>query len=381
VNESAFSAAVIKLGSDALLVDLKGDLMAGAEGELTKAYDQASGMGVKHIIMVFTGIRRLNSPGASLLVKMCARAKHAGIRIIGVGVSDVYEPVFELTQLDVAMNIYDADTEAIKIAKSLEVSGQLGAEAKQLLSTASSGTSDAGPGQDASPWAKPVSKLHVPEMPPEATSLNVEGRRAVGPLWGFGPMWEKTYQIRLTGPDVTPTAAIKALKQKFPQFQPPENRFYPSVGGIQPGEIVLINSSTPGGPAYTGVVVSYADDECFTLMTPQGHPESGWVTFSAFIEDGHTVAQVQGLARAHDPIFEVAFRIAGSKFQEKIWKHVLTSLGKDLGSADPVQMRKTCIDTKMQWGQVGNLWYNSQVRSLVYTGLAPLRWVRDRFKK
>ena len=30
----------------------------------------------------------------------------------------------------------------------------------------------------------------------------------------------------------------------------------------------------------TGVMVLYADDESFTLMTPQGHMFAGWITFS-----------------------------------------------------------------------------------------------------
>ena len=31
----------------------------------------------------------------------------------------------------------------------------------------------------------------------------------------------------------------------------------------------------------TGVMVLYADEESFTLMTPQGHMFAGWITFSA----------------------------------------------------------------------------------------------------
>ena len=35
----------------------------------------------------------------------------------------------------------------------------------------------------------------------------------------------------------------------------------------------------------TGVMVLYADDESFTLMTPQGHMFAGWITFSATERD------------------------------------------------------------------------------------------------
>ena len=34
-------------------------------------------------------------------------------------------------------------------------------------------------------------------------------------------------------------------------------------------------------------------------MTPEGHPESGWVTFSAADDAGAVVAQVQTMARAY----------------------------------------------------------------------------------
>ena len=111
----------------------------------------------------------------------------------------------------------------------------------------------------------------------------------------------------------TPAEVVAEWKAELPRFKPAENRFYPSPGGIAPGEVVLINAWTPGGPIATGVVVLYADDESFTLMTPQGHPEAGWVTMSAYTEDGVTIAQVQGLARASDPIYELAFRVMGAK--------------------------------------------------------------------
>jgi hypothetical protein len=40
-------------------------------------------------------------------------------------------------------------------------------------------------------------------------------------------------------------------------------------------------------------MVLYADDVSFTLMTPQGHIFSGWITFSSHVEGGVTVAQTE----------------------------------------------------------------------------------------
>jgi hypothetical protein len=58
-------------------------------------------------------------------------------------------------------------------------------------------------------------------------------------------------------------------------FQPPNSRFYHSMAGVAPGEVVFISASVEGMPLHTGVRVIYADDESFTVMTPEGHPESG----------------------------------------------------------------------------------------------------------
>jgi len=123
-------------------------------------------------------------------------------------------------------------------------------------------------------------------------------------------------------------------------------------------------------------MVMYADDESFTLMTPQGHPESGWVTFSAYEQGGCTVAQVQSIARANDPMYEIVFRFVGSKEQERIWRHVLTSLAGYYGLETPVEFSKTCVDPKLQWRQAGNIWHNAAIRTTMHKMSAPVRWLK-----
>ena len=115
---------------------------------------------------------------------------------------------------------------------------------------------------------------------------------------------------------------------------------------------MLINATVGGMPVYTGVRIIYADDESFTVMTPEGHPEFGWNTFSAYVDDdGTTVAQIQSLARADDPIYEIGFRIVGSTEQERIWTHVLKSLAAHFGVNEPVTLEKVLVDPKVQWSK------------------------------
>jgi cytochrome P450 len=52
--------------------------------------------------------------------------------------------------------------------------------------------------RDTAYWAHDITTLKVAAMPAEAVNLNVEGKRSVGPLQGFGSMWEKTYRARFS---------------------------------------------------------------------------------------------------------------------------------------------------------------------------------------
>ena len=230
--------------------------------------------------------------------------------------------------------------------------------------------------RDTGNWAEPVSRLKVSNLPPGAVNLNVEGRRVVGPLQGFGRMWQKTYRVRLSGADLSPAQVIRKWKENFSSFWPNGNRFYAPLTGIAPGEVAVLNLSTPGGIALsTGVMVIYADEESFTFMTPEGHIFSGWITFSAFEGDDCTVAQTQLLIRANDPLYEIAFRMGGSKAEDAFWIHTLESLAASLGGNGQVHVTATCVDPKLQWSQAKNIWYNAAIRSTIYATSAPVRWM------
>jgi len=233
------------------------------------------------------------------------------------------------------------------------------------------------PPRDAAYWAKPVQELKVGAVSPEAVNLNVEGRQTVGPLMGFGQLWQKTYRIRL-GAGITPEQVVGAWKQNLPNLMPADSRFYPTLTGVAPGEVVLINATLPGlpggVPVSTGVRIIYADDVSFTVMTPAGHPEAGFNTFSAFVEDGLTFAQIQSLGRANDPVYELGYRLMrGAEQQEAIWHHVLAALAALFGVKGQVEMQKVVVDPRLQWRHAGNVWHNALIRTVLNT---PVRWMR-----
>jgi hypothetical protein len=231
-------------------------------------------------------------------------------------------------------------------------------------------------------WARPVTRLTVSDVPQGAINLNVDGSEVVSPLQGFGALWQKTYRVHLNGVAMTPATVMQVWKEHFPEFQPEENRFFPPLSGIEPGAVVLINGKVPPAPGLPsllpvagGVLVLYADETSFTVMTHEGFPEAGWNTFSTYEENGYTVAQVQTLARAADPIYEFWFRFLGSSLQQdKTWNHVLKSLACWLGSEATVETHKVLVDPTLQWNQVKAIWRNAGMRTMIYLLGEPVRW-------
>ena len=154
--------------------------------------------------------------------------------------------------------------------------------------------------------------------------------------------------------------------------------FYGPLTGIEPGDVALLNMTLPGRMKLsTGVMVLYADEESFTLMTPEGHMFAGWITFRATERDGETVAQAQVLMRASDPIFELGLTLGGHGQEDRFWNHTLTtSFGEPDASVDT---QVVCVDRRRQWSNWRNVWHSSAIRSTLYTMGAPVRGVKRLF--
>lgn len=235
--------------------------------------------------------------------------------------------------------------------------------------------------RDAAYWASAVSRLKVGEIPNGALNLNVEGRRLIGPMQGFGKLWQKTYRINLASA-AQPAEVVSAWKQHYGSFWPTGQRFYTSLAGIAPGEIGLISGAHGPVRMSTGVFVMYADDESFTFMNSQGHPWSGWITFSSYKEREDTVAQVHLLVRTSDPVYELGFSLmGGTKHEDEIWQHTLQSLAGHFGVEAAVASEVVCVDGKRQWSNgLRNLWHNALIRTSLYVLGAPVRGITGLFR-
>lgn len=232
-------------------------------------------------------------------------------------------------------------------------------------------------------WAPTVRTLDASAVEPGGAGINVSGRRPTSPIQGFGRMWQKTYRIVLAGSDATPAQVIAEWKQHFGSFWPTGNRFFAPLAGIAPGEVAVLNLSMPGRlKLSTGVLVMYADDESFTLMTPQGHMFAGWITFTAFADpDGVTCAQAQVLMRASDPLYEMGMTLGGHGQEDRHWQHTLRRLAEHFGVEGELATESVCVDRRRQWSNAGNVWHNAGIRSGIHMGGAPIRLIRKPFQR
>lgn len=241
-------------------------------------------------------------------------------------------------------------------------------------------------------WAQPVDRLKVAGVQAGGVNLNVDGRRVTGPVQGFGQMWQKTYTIRLAGSPVTPQEVIQGWKENFASFWPGNNRFYgqPAADAGKPaaisaGQVAVLNLAGPGGinvpgggPLIsTGIMVIYADDVSFSFMTPQGHMFAGMITFSASRDGNDTLAQIQLLVRASDPLYEMMLRLrVGHKMEDDFWKQTLRNLSAHFKApgSEP-QLRMALVDPRLQWREAKNIWHNAAIRTTFYTLATPFRWL------
>jgi hypothetical protein len=238
-------------------------------------------------------------------------------------------------------------------------------------------------------WAQPVKMLDASQIQADI-NLNVDGKQLAGPVRGFGQLWQKTYSIRLEGAEVKPEEVIKTWKENFGAYWSKKNRFYGSANAIASGEVAVLNLAgpyglvAPGGRGLvsTGVLVIYVDDVSFSFMTPEGHIFAGMITFSSEKENDTTVAEIQALIRANDPLYEIGARIGlVHKMEDEHWHYVLNHLAAHLGVQGHVVQKNNLVDSRMQWNQIGNVRHNAAVHTGIYLALTPFRWAAGLFKK
>ena len=229
-------------------------------------------------------------------------------------------------------------------------------------------TTVSGDGPAVDGWAPKVDRLAGPTRPTGPRTSTSAGAVSPGRSRASGSSGRRRTGWPI-GDAAEPAEVVATWRRDFGSFWPEGNRFYGPITGLEPGEVALLNLTMPGGlELSTGVLVLYADDEGFTLMTPEGHQFAGWITFSAFARPGGgTTAQAEVLMRSSDPIYELGMAFGGHRIEDRFWEATLTALATSLGRRGARGRGPTeCMDKRRQWKRVGNVRHNAAVRSGLY---------------
>ena len=113
MNQAKLTLSVRRASDKASIIDIYGDINAGAEKALMDAYAQACTNGAAAIILNFSGLEYMNSSGIGLLVTLLIRINRQKQKLLSYGLSDHYQQIFALTRLNEAIGIYGSEQEAL----------------------------------------------------------------------------------------------------------------------------------------------------------------------------------------------------------------------------------------------------------------------------
>ena len=177
----------VNLADNVFLVELPAELIDPDEKPILNATIPKKSGKKGSVLLDFTAVKFISGLGAYQLVKLNVLARRRRQQLLAFGVNQHYREVLKVTDLDQVITIYNSRDEAFTAAG---------------VNPEKQPAGDVMPTQsfDVSFWAKPVAGLSVPEMPPQAINRNVQGRRPVGPVNGFGQLWQKTYRLEIDKP-------------------------------------------------------------------------------------------------------------------------------------------------------------------------------------
>ncbi len=228
--------------------------------------------------------------------------------------------------------------------------------------------------QDIAVEPERISALISDALPAGALKENIEGHSVSNHDDGFGKLWHKRFWIRLPASAVSPETLIETWKEHYSEFWPKGSRLYESPQGLDEGEVAAADIAMIAGTRVgTGIIVTDSRDRAFRFATLQGHTFSGTITFSSKQDGQDTVAQVDVVMRASDPLYEVGMPLGGHQHENKFWKASLVALARYFGVEAGPESTIECIDKRRKWSNASNIVHNAFLHTAAYLAMRPFR--------
>jgi len=98
-------------GTNAVTIEIQGDLTASAEKDMDAAYQEARGYNPSNIVLKFDDRSRINSSGLAIVTNLVIESREKGCRIFVSALSRHYRGIFEMTGLTKYITIIESEDE------------------------------------------------------------------------------------------------------------------------------------------------------------------------------------------------------------------------------------------------------------------------------
>jgi anti-sigma B factor antagonist len=105
--------ASVRHDRSAAIIDLHGEIHAGAEETLNAAYATAESHDPQTILLNFSDVGYINSTGIALIVGLLSQARKANRKLMACGLSDHYVEIFQITRLADFMGVFTDEASAL----------------------------------------------------------------------------------------------------------------------------------------------------------------------------------------------------------------------------------------------------------------------------
>ena len=183
---------------------------------------------------------------------------------------------------------------------------------------------------------------HALPAPPRADGPDLQPLRG-----GAGEVFHRRYEVVLTGITSSSADVMRLMQRHLAELAPSMLAHFEKSSGAD-GLLRVADEYdiTMLGPWNGTVRVSESSSESFTLVTLDGHPEAGHITFSvaAHGSDQHAVrVRIESWARARDSVVAAAYGTLGigKQVQTEVWITFLQRLSALAGMMETPEVQIT----------------------------------------
>jgi anti-sigma B factor antagonist len=116
MSQTPVGTTIRAIDEQTSIIAVQGSVTSASEAVLMDAYVAAVGGRTRNIVLDFRELEYLNSSGIGLIVTLLVRANRQGQRLSAYGLTEHYRHIFELTRLNDAIAIHDAEDAALMAA-------------------------------------------------------------------------------------------------------------------------------------------------------------------------------------------------------------------------------------------------------------------------